>query len=164
MDEATLAANGHDYLDLHLRDMVETIERETVAQLAAIGIGIDVSPFYVNATRVATIDELGPALTQQARHAAGRAGAPAEAVEPAAFGTSRATARRLSPRGNQPLPSAGSDQRRAEPGRPGPVRRLRGAAIDCRFRAQGGWGGAFAKFDADIVQSDVVDARGRQAA
>jgi len=65
MDEATLAANGHDYLDLHLRDMVETIERETVAQLAAIGIGIDVSPFYVNATRVATIDELGPALTNK---------------------------------------------------------------------------------------------------
>jgi cobaltochelatase CobT len=65
MDEATLAANGHDYLDLHLRDMVETIERETVAQLAAIGIGIDVSPFYMNATRVATIDELGPALTNR---------------------------------------------------------------------------------------------------
>jgi cobaltochelatase CobT len=65
MDEATLAANGHDYLDLHLRDMVETIERETVAQLAAIGIGIDVSPFYLNATRVATIDELGPALTNK---------------------------------------------------------------------------------------------------
>ena len=65
MDEATLAANGHDYLDLHLRDMVETIERETIAQLAAIGIGIDVSPFYFNATRVATIDELGPALTNK---------------------------------------------------------------------------------------------------
>src|SRR5688572_17759616 len=65
MDEATLAANGYDYLDLHLRDMVETIERETVVQLAAIGIGIDVSPFYFNATRVATIDELGPALTNK---------------------------------------------------------------------------------------------------
>jgi cobalamin biosynthesis protein CobT len=32
-------------------------------QLAAIGIGHDVSRFYRNATRIARIDELGPALT-----------------------------------------------------------------------------------------------------
>jgi cobaltochelatase CobT len=32
-------------------------------QLAAIGIGHDVSRFYRNATTIATIDELGPALT-----------------------------------------------------------------------------------------------------
>ena len=46
MDEATLAANGHEYLDLHLRDVVNSIERDGTVQLAAIGIGVDVSQFY----------------------------------------------------------------------------------------------------------------------
>ena len=65
MDEATLAANGHEYLDLHLRDVVNSIEREGEVQLAAIGIGVDVSQFYSNATRIAGIEELGPALTNK---------------------------------------------------------------------------------------------------
>jgi cobaltochelatase CobT len=65
MDEATLAANGHEYLDHHLRDVVHAIEREGEVQLAAIGIGVDVSQFYRNATRIAGIEELGPALTNK---------------------------------------------------------------------------------------------------
>jgi cobaltochelatase CobT len=65
MDEATMAANGHEYLDLHLRDVVTSIEREGEVQLAAIGIGVDVSQFYRNATRIAGIEELGPALTNK---------------------------------------------------------------------------------------------------
>ena len=32
-------------------------------QLAAIGIGHDVSRFYRNTTRISRIDDLGPALT-----------------------------------------------------------------------------------------------------
>jgi cobaltochelatase CobT len=65
MDEATLAANGHEYLDLHLRDVVNSIERDGAVQLAAIGIGVDVSQFYSNTTRIASIEELGPALTNK---------------------------------------------------------------------------------------------------
>ena len=65
MDEATLAANSHEYLDLHLRDVVASIEDEAEVQLAAIGIGVDVSQFYTNATRIASIEELGPALTNK---------------------------------------------------------------------------------------------------
>ncbi len=65
MDEATLAANGHEYLDLHLKDVVHSIEREGAVQLAAIGIGVDVSQFYSNTTRIASIEELGPALTNK---------------------------------------------------------------------------------------------------
>jgi len=65
MDEATLAANSHEYLDLHLRDVVASIEDEADVQLAAIGIGVDVSQFYTNATRIASIEELGPALTNK---------------------------------------------------------------------------------------------------
>ena len=62
-DEATLAANGYDYLDAHLRQVIDDIEQRSPVQLAAIGIGHDVSRFYKNATRIARIDDLGPALT-----------------------------------------------------------------------------------------------------
>ena len=63
MDEATMAANGHEYLEGHLQAVVGEIEARSPVQLAAIGIGHDVSTFYRNATRIAKIDDLGPALT-----------------------------------------------------------------------------------------------------
>ena len=62
MDEATLAANDHEYLDLHLRSVITGIETRSPVQLAAIGIGHDVSAFYGNATTIARVDQLGPAL------------------------------------------------------------------------------------------------------
>jgi len=65
MDEATLAANGHEYLESHLQVVVEDIERRSRVQLAAIGIGHDVSLIYRNATTIAGIEQLGPALTQK---------------------------------------------------------------------------------------------------
>jgi cobaltochelatase CobT len=63
MDEATMAANGHDYLESHLQAVVRDIETRSPGQLAAIGIGHNVSSFYRNATRIARIEQLGPALT-----------------------------------------------------------------------------------------------------
>jgi cobaltochelatase CobT len=63
MDEATMAANGHEYLEAHLQAVIEGIETRSPVQLAAIGIGHDVSAFYRNATKIARIDDLGPALT-----------------------------------------------------------------------------------------------------
>jgi cobaltochelatase CobT len=65
MDEATLAANGYDYLDLHLRAVIDDIEARSPVRLAAIGIGHDVSRFYSNATRIARVDDLGPALSNK---------------------------------------------------------------------------------------------------
>jgi cobaltochelatase CobT len=65
MDEATLAANGFEYLDQHLKTVVEGIERSSPVKLAAIGIGHDVSTIYTNATTIARIDSLGPALTEK---------------------------------------------------------------------------------------------------
>jgi len=65
MDEATLAANGHEYLESHLQQVVTDIETRSPVQLAAIGIGHDVSLFYRNATTIARIDHLGPALSTQ---------------------------------------------------------------------------------------------------
>jgi cobaltochelatase CobT len=63
MDEATMAANGHEYLESHLQEVVEGIEGRSPVQLAAIGIGHDVSSFYRNATTIARIEQLGPALS-----------------------------------------------------------------------------------------------------
>jgi cobaltochelatase CobT len=63
MDEATLAANGYEYLESHLQHVVTGIETRASVQLAAIGIGHDVSLFYRNATTIARIDHLGPALS-----------------------------------------------------------------------------------------------------
>ena len=63
MDEATLAANGHEYLEGHLQKVVTDIETKSPVRLAAIGIGHDVSLFYGNATTIARIDHLGPALS-----------------------------------------------------------------------------------------------------
>ena len=65
MDEATLAANGHEYLETHLQVVVEDVERRSRVQLAAIGIGHDVSLIYRNATAIAGIEQLGPALSQK---------------------------------------------------------------------------------------------------
>ena len=63
MDEATAQANGFDYLDDHLQQVVRAIETHSSVKLAAIGIGHDVSRVYSNATKIAKIDQLGPALT-----------------------------------------------------------------------------------------------------
>jgi len=63
MDEATMAANGHEYLEGHLQAVVRDIEARSPVRLAAIGIGHNVSSFYRNATRIARIEQLGPALT-----------------------------------------------------------------------------------------------------
>jgi cobaltochelatase CobT len=65
MDEATSAANGFDYLDDHLRHVVDEIEGRSSVQLAAIGIGHDVSRVYRNATKIAKVEQLGPALTDK---------------------------------------------------------------------------------------------------
>ena len=65
MDEATSAANGFDYLDNHLRQVVDGIEARSGVQLAAIGIGHDVSRVYRNATKIAKVEQLGPALTEK---------------------------------------------------------------------------------------------------
>jgi cobaltochelatase CobT len=62
MDEATMAANGHEYLENHLQAVIADIQNRSPIQLAAIGIGHDVSTFYRNATRIARMEDLGPAL------------------------------------------------------------------------------------------------------
>ena len=48
-----------------LRHVVDEIEARSNIQLAAIGIGHDVSRVYRNATKIAKVEQLGPALTDK---------------------------------------------------------------------------------------------------
>jgi cobaltochelatase CobT len=62
VDQATLEANDPLYLDRHLRTVIAGIERNSLVELGAIGIGHDVAGFYRRAIRIGSADALGPAL------------------------------------------------------------------------------------------------------
>ena len=65
VDDSTLSANPGNYLERHLRQVIQWIETRSPVKLAAIGIGVDVKQFYSNATRISKVDDLGPALTEK---------------------------------------------------------------------------------------------------
>ncbi|MDE3016925.1 MAG: cobaltochelatase subunit CobT [Pseudomonadota bacterium] len=65
VDDGTLSANGGNYLDWHLREVIERIETETPIELVAIGIGHDVTRYYKRAVKIADIDKLGETMTEQ---------------------------------------------------------------------------------------------------
>ncbi|MFK7852607.1 MAG: hypothetical protein AB8B79_00780 [Granulosicoccus sp.] len=62
VDTSTLGANAGDYLARHLQDVIEDIERSSTVELAAIGIGHDVSRFYTQAISVFDARQLGPVM------------------------------------------------------------------------------------------------------
>ncbi len=63
VDETTLAANDPGYLERHLRSVITRLERHSGLELAAIGIGHDVSRYYRRAITVVDAEELGSAMT-----------------------------------------------------------------------------------------------------
>ena len=46
MDGATQLANDAHYLDQHLQQVAAKIEADGVIELAALGVGLDLSPYY----------------------------------------------------------------------------------------------------------------------
>jgi cobaltochelatase CobT len=62
LDEATLEANEHAYLDRHLREVIARIVRGGAVELHAIGIGHDVTDYYPSAMMIRGPEELGRAL------------------------------------------------------------------------------------------------------
>jgi cobaltochelatase CobT len=64
VDDATLAAShaAGNYLEQHLRRVIDDIGRIGLVELFAIGIGYDVGRFYPQALTIKDVDELGPAL------------------------------------------------------------------------------------------------------
>lgn len=62
VDDSTLSVNTGDYLDIHLRQVIQDIESRSPVQLSAIGIGHDVARYYRRAVTIADPEQLGPTL------------------------------------------------------------------------------------------------------
>ena len=65
LDEATAEANDALYLERHLQTVTEWIETRSTVELAAVGIGHDVSRYYRRAVTLPSADDLGEALVMQ---------------------------------------------------------------------------------------------------
>jgi cobaltochelatase CobT len=65
VDDSTLSVNPGNYLEQHLREVIQSIERTSPVQLLAIGIGHDVTRYYRRAVTLMDADELGGAVMSQ---------------------------------------------------------------------------------------------------
>ena len=65
VDDSTLSSNPASYLEQHLRDVIEMIERLRRAELLAIGIGHDVTRYYSRAVTITDVEQLAGAMTEQ---------------------------------------------------------------------------------------------------
>ncbi len=65
VDDSTLSSNNANYLEDHLRLIIDWIEKRSPVELLAIGIGHDVTRYYQNAITVMDADQLGGAITEQ---------------------------------------------------------------------------------------------------
>lgn len=65
VDDSTLSANPNNYLDLHLRSVIDWIEKRSPVELIAIGIGHDVTRYYKRAVTISDVEELGGTMTEQ---------------------------------------------------------------------------------------------------
>jgi len=65
VDDSTLSVNPGNYLERHLRQMIEEIETRSPVELIAIGIGHDVTRYYRRAVTIVDAEELGGAMTDK---------------------------------------------------------------------------------------------------
>ncbi len=65
VDDSTLSVNPGNYLERHLRAVIEQIEVRSPVELLAIGIGHDVTRYYRRAVTIVDADELAGAMTEQ---------------------------------------------------------------------------------------------------
>ena len=65
VDDATLSANPGNFLERHLRDVIEYIETRSDVELTAIGIGHDVTRYYRRAVTIVDAEELGGTMMNQ---------------------------------------------------------------------------------------------------
>ena len=62
VDDSTLSANPGNYLEQHLRQVIEWIETRSPIELLAIGIGHDVTRYYRRAVTISDPEQLGGAM------------------------------------------------------------------------------------------------------
>jgi len=65
VDDSTLSVNSGNYLERHLRWIIEEIETRSPVELIAIGIGHDVTRYYRRAVTIVDAEELGGAITEK---------------------------------------------------------------------------------------------------
>jgi cobaltochelatase CobT len=65
VDDSTLSANSGNILEKHLREVIATIETRSPVELAAIGIGHDVTRYYRRAVTIMDAEELGGTMMMQ---------------------------------------------------------------------------------------------------
>ena len=65
VDDSTLSVNPGNYLERHLRYIIEDIETQSPVELIAIGIGHDVTRYYRRAVTIVDAEELGGAMTEK---------------------------------------------------------------------------------------------------
>mgnify|MGYP006266313031 CR=1 FL=1 len=98
VDDSTLSVNPGNYLERHLRHVIDEIENRSSVELIAIGIGHDVTRYYKRAVTIVDAEELGGAMTDKLAElfseTDGPAATPARRPKPAsgAFQTASAKA------------------------------------------------------------------------
>ena len=65
VDDSTASANGGSYLERHLRQVIDWIEKKSSVELIAIGIGHDVTRYYGRAVTIMDADQLAGAMVDQ---------------------------------------------------------------------------------------------------
>ena len=65
VDDSTASANGGSYLERHLRQVIEWIEKRSTVELLAIGIGHDVTRYYSRAVTIMDAEQLAGAMIDQ---------------------------------------------------------------------------------------------------
>jgi cobaltochelatase CobT len=78
VDDSTLSVNSGNYLELHLRQVIEEIETRSPIELIAIGIGHDVTRYYRRAVTITDPTELAGAMTDKLVELFGETSAPAK--------------------------------------------------------------------------------------
>ena len=63
VDDSTLSVNPANYLEKHLRDVIDMVERRKAVARLAIGIGHDVTRYYEIAVTITDVEQLAGAMT-----------------------------------------------------------------------------------------------------
>ena len=65
VDDSTLSVNPGNYLERHLRDVIDYIETRSPVELVAIGIGHDVTRYYRRAVTIVDAEQLGGTMMEK---------------------------------------------------------------------------------------------------
>ncbi len=65
VDDSTLSVNPGNYLEKHLREVIQDIERLGEVELTAIGIGHDVTRYYRRAVTIVDAEQLGGVMLEK---------------------------------------------------------------------------------------------------